>query len=232
MARRDRQALGRTPQPGAGVGELIPPVGDAPARFGTGAHNYFVRTFLLDTARTLVEIPMTGTFIYISAATNQDTNVDIRLNTQREAGANYRLGRLVGGFPFDKIYLSHAAQAGETITLEYGVTHPDLPLNILNPSNVISTVELRKYGTITNFIEVAVPAATLAVIRAANGNRREIGLTNTGVNWANVGGTGVGGFTGIRLYPQQTVFLDTTAAINAFGAAAGATAISGFEIEV
>lgn len=221
-AREVSQALGRGGHPGAVV-IPVPSLGNAPPAYSEPHNNVFTRTIALDNARTMEGIDITGNFVWVLDASSQNATFDLRFNEQYNSPFPVSLGLTLGGFRFNRAYISHAAQAGQWITILYGVQEPGSNLWINNPSQVVNTVEVIRAGNLTHGSVVVGAGAGLFL--AANANRLEviIGIETAG-RFVNFGADNtIALTTGAEIQTGQTLTMATTAAIWAIASAAATT---------
>ena len=145
--------------------------------FGSEAPNIFSRTIALDTARD-DELVDTGAsnFIWVRDASDFGANINIKFNTQRHGGLNFQQGMIVKLTPFSKIYLTHTAQAGKTITLIYGLQSTDFILE--NPASSFNNVDVSKSSALSTTPDPSALATATTLILTSNSDRREAIIKN------------------------------------------------------
>lgn len=152
----------------------------------------------LDTARTL-ENPFVLGFawksVYVSSATDSNTNIDITLFTNATINQKFPLKRngvLSFEHPIGKSYFTWDAQAGKDITLHF----------ILNgnfrPGSLISEVSSTVDGNSINEYSPVTIASTTATLVDSN-LRNLINIQNEGPGDCYIGGSGVSAVAGSEL---------------------------------
>lgn len=126
------------------AGRLFPESfeGDAPKEFGIGANILKTRTFALDVARDLEQIDIGGSCIWAMAASSLTASIDIRINDQLRDPLTFQQGMFIRGVPFSRVYVSHDAQVGATITLFFAVEQDVRNIEIINPSTQFNNVNI------------------------------------------------------------------------------------------
>lgn len=116
--------------------------GQAPQEFGIGANILKTRTFDLAAARDLEEIEIGGSCIWAVAASSLTASIDIRINDQLRDPVTFQQGMFIRGIPYSRIYVSHAAQVGATITMFFAVEEDVRNIQIINPSSQFNHVNV------------------------------------------------------------------------------------------
>lgn len=81
---------------------------------------YKTITFDLATARSNVELPFIGNYLYVIEATDNSANIQIRLNEIFRSNITVTKGRGLRA-PFYRLYITNTAQTGKTLTFAIGV---------------------------------------------------------------------------------------------------------------
>lgn len=84
---------------------------------------YETRIIDLSTARDKVEMIITGNYIYALEATDGDTSINVAFNESNHKFIKIKKGRGIRS-PYYRLWLTHEAQVGKTITLGFGVLDP------------------------------------------------------------------------------------------------------------
>ena len=192
--------------------------GQAPKEFGMDANILKTRTFTLTVARSLEEIEVGGSCIWAISASSLQANIDIYINDQLRDPVTFRQGMFIRGIPFSRVFVSHAAQAGATITIFFAVEEEVNNIQIVNPSLAYNEVNVTKSTQVGTYADVVLGAAGQTVIRAANYVRRELFVTNLAGNASilRLGNAGVAAAQGIELAPGETIAFATTGALYAW----------------
>lgn len=185
-----------------GAGEFFPsdrPRGGTPetAELSGGARVRTV-TLPLDTAMDNFELIVKGNQLWAVDASDLDVAINVKYNEQSGQGIPIAKGFALKGVPFNKIYITSAAQAGKTITL-LTTFISGAPVEFVNPTNSANEVKLLKGSTFRNSFP-SQSAANVSTIAADNdriglmltswpGNDQEIyvGATNNATTLLNEG---------------------------------------------
>jgi len=126
------------------MGRLYPKSfeGLAPREFGIGANILKTRTFDLTNARDLEQIEIGGSCIWAMSASSLSASIDIRINDQLRDPLTFQQGMFVRGIPFSRVYVSHAAQVGATITIFFAVEQDVRNIEIINPSTQFNNINV------------------------------------------------------------------------------------------
>ncbi|MFH1931046.1 MAG: hypothetical protein ABIN18_05595 [Pseudomonadota bacterium] len=201
----------------AGTGRLFPKSfeGQAPREFGMGANILKTRTFTLTVARDLEEIEIGGSCLWAIAATSLGAWIDIRVNDQLRDPVRFQQGMFIRGIPFSRLFVTHDAQAGETITLFFAVEAEVNNIEIVNPSIGFNNINVTKATVLDTVADVALAAAATTQILAANAARRQALITNLAANASTfrIGDAAAAAARGVELAPGETIGLETTEAI-------------------
>jgi hypothetical protein len=189
--------------------------GVAPPEFGRPENVILVKRFYLDNARDLEQVEIGGTMLWAYAATSLTANIAIRLNDQLRGPITFQRGMYLRGSQFSRVFVSHAAQAGEWLDLVYAVEGKDF-IQIENPAIAFTEVTFTKATVLETLADQAlVAAAAAAVILAANAARREaiIKSLSTNTQVIRIGDLNTGAARGQEVMPGDTLILSTTEAI-------------------
>lgn len=188
--------------------------GQAPKEFGIDANVLKTRTFNLAVARDLEQIDIGGSCIWAVAATSLGASIDIRINDQLRDPVTFQQGMFIRGVPFSRLYVSHEAQAGETITIFFAREQDVRNIEIVNPAIAFTEVDLTKANTYVSNNDVAMIAGATTVIQGANILRRVVYITNLAANLATLRISGNAAINrGTPLAPGETLIITTTAGI-------------------
>jgi len=194
--------------------------GQAPREFGMDANILKTRTFTLTVARSLEEINIGGSCIWAIDASSLQANVDIYINDQLRDPVTFRQGMFIRGIPYSRVFVSHAAQAGATITIFFAVEEQVNNIQIVNPSLAYNQINLTKATGYASLIDVVMVAGAATQIIAADPTRRDLYITNLSGNAAilRVGPAGgmVAANRGTPLAPGETTIINTTVAVSAW----------------
>jgi len=201
--------------------------GEAPSEFGRGSNILKTRTYNLDVARDLAEEEIGGTCIWAYTATSLTANIDIRINDQLRDPLTFSQGMFIRGVPFSRLYVSHAAQAGETISIFYAVEQDARMIEIINPSSQFTNMTFAPATVLDTLADVALAAAATTQILPALATRQKALITNlvTNLNVLRIGDLNAGAARGIELGPGETAMLEATEAIYGYNPGPGAQSV-------
>jgi hypothetical protein len=115
---------------------------------------------------------------------------------------------------YDRIRLIN--NGGAPITLTIAIAIGDINDDRLNVSGTINTNAISN-SVLTTTADVVVGAAALTALKAANTSRKGIILTNVGANVIRIGDSvNTGAARGAPLLANQSITLETTAAVSGF----------------
>jgi len=145
-------------------------------------------TLALDTLTVNKELGLMGNYFGIIEATSVTAKVSVAFNRADASTIDFTKG-LYAVYPFDKVYLSWAAQAGETIDILIGSLAPDIfeIKDYRSQNNMQATLdsilaELRGITAAGTFA-ADVNVSTVASVLAANTSRKSLlicaDVTNT-----------------------------------------------------
>lgn len=189
--------------------------------YGTAEPVLKSRTLNLTVARNLQKIECGGSVLWCLDCTSRAAYVDVRVNDQLRDPIRVREGFFVKGMRFSRFYISHPAQAGQTLTLYYAVDDEGR-FDVKNPALQFTEIEVTKATVLNTAADVTiVAAAPAAQILAANANRRSaiIGSLATNVNTARIGDAATGAAQGAELAPGESITVEATEAIFAYNPA-------------
>lgn len=208
-----------------GTGRLFPRSfeGQAPREFGTGVNIVKTRTFTLTVARDLEAIDVGGSCLWAYTATSLTASIDIYINDQLRDPIRFSQGMFIRGIPFSRLFVSHAAQAGETITLFFAVEQDTRNIQIVNPSLGFTNINITKATVLETIADVAMIGVATTQILAANAARRVAYITNLlgNAQTLRVGDAAAAAARGTPLAPGDTITIETTEAIFAYKPVAG-----------
>lgn len=189
---------------------------DHVARYGQDAPRISIITFDLTTARNKDLVHIAGNFLWAAEASDRNALVRVAFEGQEsETGIPFKYGSLIRGLPYGKVYLTHTAQAGKTITFVY-CTESEGGLQIENPGELFNQVEIIKAGTYITSADDPVAVGATETVLAARATRRVAMITSLAANTGDVrvGEVGsVAAANGTPLRPGETLTLEVTAAI-------------------
>lgn len=163
----------------------------------------------LAVARSQHELPIiAGSFLWAYTSTSLIANIDIHYNNQSNDPINFRMGMMVRGKKFSKLFVTNAAQAGETITLAYAKESIE-GINIENPAVQYTNVTVSKASGFAGIADKSCLATTTALLVAANAARRGIFVSNEDpAVHIRIGGDGsAGAAQGKMLHAGESVYV-------------------------
>lgn len=175
-------------------------------------------TFTIDlaTVRSNKEMVIAGTYLYGLESTLLGASLDVRFNEIARKPINIVMGRGVRT-PFYRLYLTNAAQVGQTLTLAIGTESETF--EILDTGKAIEItggVRIGGAGGSPAYAQVAIDN-TATLIKAANSTRRSILVQNldaandlflgydASVSTANAGHQ-LKPFSAIELYAEAAIY--------------------------
>lgn len=170
----------------------------------------------LDTARSKVEIEIGGNFLWAVSATDGSTSIQVAFSRESaDEGLEFKNGTRISGLPFSRLFVTHAAQPGKTITLVYAVEAARRGLEIDNPAGDFTSITQTKPTSAANNADQTLAINTTAVVVAASATRRrlwvEADINNTEDLRVAPNGS-IGDTQGLRLTPGAAVELLATVA--------------------
>lgn len=216
--------------------------GVAIPEFGIDANVLQTKQFDLGAARALQRYEIGGTLLWVAAASSRGAYVDVYFNDQLRDPIRFGLGMFIRGVPFSRIFVSHPAQAGESITVLYAAETVD-NIHIENPALQYTEVEiaaaslaalesvdlnaatintLSKPGIMNSQVDLVIVAGAAAVmILAIHGTRRAaiIGSLTANTQVIRVADANCGANRGQEINPGEEITLYTSAAIYGYTAA-------------
>lgn len=204
----------------------VPYEGDASKGFGRFNNRIAVVTLDLSAARQRAEIKIGGTFLWAYRASVGSAEIFVNFNDDNpDAGVSFREGTALRGAAFGRIYVTHTAQAGVTLSLAYAVEQFE-NIEIVNPGSVVSNVGLTKGSVLANS-QVATAGAAEVQLYALNASRRGVTVRNlSGTEDAYLGVTGVTTGNGMLLRPGESITLRDSAVPALFGLRSAATDVT------
>jgi len=193
------------------------------AGYGDNVNRIGRITIPLDSALDLEDIGIIGNFFYAESATSKNANFLLRLNDQYDSPVTVKEGLFIAGMKFDKGYVSCAAQAGESITLIYGIESGNL--RIVNPADQFNDVDLVRGNDFHGINDVALSAAGVTLIAATDTTRRALHITNLSGNASTIrvgGNTTTSATRGTPIAPGQTFTIQHAAGDNIYAYNPGA----------
>lgn len=206
---------GYAPFPTTGDKGQIYPVnfeGNAPPEFGIGANVIKTKYYDLTNARDLARDEIGGTALWCVTASSLTAYIDVYFNDQQRDPVRFRLGMFIRGTAFSRIYTSHAAQAGEYLTLLHVREEIVTKFEIANPAQNYNWVSIAKSQNFVSIADVACGAAATTLVLAANALRRTARVSNLAGNPSTirVGDAAAGAAEGSPVIPGDFIELTTT----------------------
>lgn len=197
-----------------------------PEDFGQRAPKFIVRVFALDTLTENKKVQFgSSSFIWAIDASTPIAEVTFKFNRQDNGGVPFRKGTRISGFTFDDAFISHSAQAGDTITI-VSMLETERELQITNAGGAVEVISPPVFSAPA---PVSVVVATPIDLLAANPKRVFGIISNPSFNaWPIYVQDAFIGGNGIYLPPGgPPLFLATTALIRgvAVGAVGGTSEI-------
>lgn len=157
--------------------------------FGDNVNRIGKVTIPLDNAYDLKEFSaLIGNFLYVESATSKGASVDVHFNDQYQSALTLKEGMFIAGLRFDKVFLSSTAQAGESITVVFGIE--DGNLRIENPADLANDVDVSKSSDFVGVADVSVLVGATQIV-PADATRRKVHIFNTHATDAiRIGGNG------------------------------------------
>lgn len=184
----------------------------------------------LDTARVLgdtaAEYDITGDFVWIISASDTSALVQCRFNKQTSDDIPLSQGTYIEA-PFNRLWLSWAAQVGKFVTIAYGrpsgfVQNPAIAVNQVSLSGNLNGV-VERPTTLVDAADVAVPVQpTVTLLRAQTATDRRRIFVNTGANPVRIG-TAPALATGALVLPNGSITLMGNYAVSACGIGGAST---------
>lgn len=182
----------------------------------------------LSVARSRELLQIAGTLLWAMDASSDVANVYVSFGDDSlDDGALYRKGTALAGGLFGKVYLTHAAQPGATMTFFYCVESYG-QLRIVNPGINTSSIGIAANSNVGTVADVVVSNAVIQLL-PADANRRAAYIVNTSVNAMRVGDqANVAVGRGVRIAGGASLTYTSTAALHAIreGAADAGAAIT------
>ena len=197
--------------------------GQAPREFGQGANIIKTRTFDLAVARNLEAIDIGGSCLWAIAASSLTAIIDVYINDQLRDPITFSQGMFIRGIPFSRLFVSHAAQPGETITLMFAVEEDVRNIQIINPTLAFNQINVTKATALETITDVAMIGLDTTEILPANPVRRVAYITNLlgNAETLRVGDAAAADTRGTPLAPGDTITIETTEAVHAYKPVAG-----------
>jgi len=164
---------------------------------------------------------MGGNVLWAMQATSRQAYIDLYLNDQQRDPIRFQEGLFIRGVPFSRVFVTHAAQAGQTITLFYAVEEID-NIQVENPALQFTMIDLTKATVFDSLADIIIVAAAVAVIVVpALATQRTAIIASLAVNGqtCRIGDATTGAARGIELAPGESISISTTEAIYAYNPA-------------
>lgn len=210
--------------------------GTAPLEYGEGTPRIGVKTIALDTETTNKIYEIGGNIIWVPDASSLDAKVSIRYQEETNDPIPIQAGSFIAGPSFSRLFISWAAQAGETITILYTTDSPQRRFRIENATadytgvSVSGTVDVEETDNndYRSTADYSVPATTAAKIREISADQKYIIVSNLASNTQTmrIGDSNVGAARGTPLAPGETLVLATSDAVWAYNPGAGAESLA------
>lgn len=185
-----------------------------------------VYTLGLTNALDNYEVRVKGNQFWIVDATDLETIANVKFNDVGGEGAPVAKGFAIKGIPFNRVYVSAAAQAGKTITF-LTTSIPNAPIEFVNPTNSANEVKLVGGSRLT-CRQLTLALVTNTQLWAADASRLSGMIKPIGVAGVTVGDDTTGGLfgTGFPLPLGETLTIDKAPADELRGISTGASVIT------
>lgn len=196
-------------------GRLVPvdPVNPSVRRFGADANAVRLTKIYLDAARTNVPFVLKGNWLWIQDASSLTAAADSQFNFDQGDKFTLRKGWFLRGVFFEQLILTHSAQAGEWLSVMYGVEELG-NLSVVNPTaSASSFTETKATTIIRSHTTVDYNGGVAVSILAALATRRAVTIQSYHGNTELVGlghGTIDAIANGYTLAPGESVRLTTS----------------------
>jgi len=201
------------------MGNITPitPGAQAPREYGLDANVLQTIPFALDAARDKERLEFGGSMIWAYAASSLTAQIDIHINTQQSHPITFQKGMMMRGVPFSRLFITHAAQAGESITLIIAVEGESeikerRRIQVENAAEGYTAVTLAKATDLQTIADVTLGAAATTQILAANALRRVVFISNLIGNTQTfrIGDNNAAAARGVPLAPGETIIVSGT----------------------
>lgn len=118
---------------------------------------YKTVTLDLSTARSEVEVPLSGNYLVVFEATDFSSNVKVRFNESYMDALTLTKSRGLR-IPFYRVFISNEAQAGKSVTLIFGVS--DATIEALAQVEVTMSGLIDASGSVVGITEAVIEEAT------------------------------------------------------------------------
>lgn len=150
---------------------------------------YTQLTINLGTVRDNVPFEMVGSYFIVLAASDDSASFNIRFNEVRSDSITMRRGRVVKT-PFYRFFITNAAQAGITVTLEIGTELDIFEMQDTFPSSDVSDRSTRDLGFVRDYWFRELRAGRCfgrgTNLTAAAGNNAHVQLFNPAGSGVNI----------------------------------------------
>ena len=200
--------------------------------FGQNANKLHTIKIPLDVATTNRRIDVPGNFLWAITASSLSAAVTIRFNDQTGEGLTFQRGMMIEGPAFGEVYAEWSAQAGESITLAYGVGGLPFGMRVENPLIAFQQVQIDVPNTFDSIADVSLAAGATTAIIASNALREGVWIGNLygAATQVRIGDSGAGAANGVEILPGQREFFRTTAALYGYNPHAAAQSVSVVEV--
>lgn len=187
-------------------------------QFGEDANAFHSITFDLTTVQPEFRVSIAGNVLWAYTATSLSAAVNVRFQDQNGEAIVFQRGMMLKGLRFDQIFVSFAAQPGETITFFYGKEEFG-NLSVENPlialQEISGEVTILGGATLTTTADDSIAATATEQVLAANASRRSVVLSNPSTNTREFryGDSNTGASRGAILEPGESATIETTAAV-------------------
>lgn len=174
----------------------------------------------LDSARSDIQIALSGNVVWIDKASDKDAVATFKLNSTQSSGIDFTEGKAIIGVAFKEIYVSNTAQAGKYLDV-FALAVPGLSgVQVVNPGATFANVDLTKPTTGASIADITITnGAAGAVILAANSDRHRCIVTALTTNDQELrigpGDSAITDTRGIPLQPGESIEIEGTMAIYA-----------------
>ena len=198
-------------------------------KFGDDANAIRIINVPLDNALVGKRLDVTGTFLWVVAASSKTATADVAIQEQIQDTIPFKEGFFVSGLRFAQIYITCSAQPGEYLTLMFG-RETGAGIKIQNPASQMTDVSIIKATGLDTYVDIPLVAGVATNIHVANPLRHEVIIKNLSTNLGviRIGGLGVAVNAGIELMPGESITMQTTESI--WGFSVGGESVCAIEI--
>ena len=172
---------------------------------------------------------ITGNFLWAIDATSRANKCLVAMQTQQSANIPFKQGQFIDRLSYSRLYVTNeTAVAGGSISFLYGLSEDNQGINIENPADSLTGVEIETPNAMTSTGPTAIAAGVATLIASASATRKTLIISS---DPSSAGATYLhedSGTTndGILLMPGQTITLSYNSTLYAYNAAAGSNTIA------